>query len=259
MPEEVKTAEIIVKEETKAIVEPIEEVGKVAEPDKVEEVEPKEKPKQTPDENAEFARRRRDEERQEALDKRELETAIRITGGINPFTNEKIEDKNDLDEFYLMKQIEKDGGDPLADYAKYLKQKRKEEKEKPKQTGMTEEQAREDWQAFTTAHPEIKLDSLMADKKFLDYADGKIGNKPLAQIYKNYQEFIQPVAKVEKKEETKPPLVKPSPGSLSSNVKTEEEFYTREQLNAFTPQELRKMSDKDWNRVAKSKEYWAKH
>ena len=129
-----KTAETIVATEPTATPEVVVETEKGAELGQEQVIEqpeekPEAKPKQSPEENAEQARIRRERERQMDLEKRELETVIRITGGVNPYTQEKIEDKTDLDEFYLMKEIEKDGGDPITDYARYQKQKRKEEKE----------------------------------------------------------------------------------------------------------------------------------
>lgn len=258
-----KTAETIDATKPEATPEVVAEVEKGAELGKEEAVEqpeakPEEKPKQSAEENAEQARRRREEERQKALEQRELETVIRITGGVNPYTQEKIEDKTDLDEFYLMKEIEKAGGDPIADYAKYQKQKRKEEREKGQQKRMTEDQARKDWQSFQTAHPDISLDTLMADQRFLIFADGKIGNQPLTKIYDDYTTFIQPV-KAEPEKKVEPKVVKPSPGSLHQPETADETIISKERLKSFTPAQLRAMSPSEFKKVADSQEYWLKH
>ena len=83
---------------------------------------------------------------------------------------------------------------------------------KNQQVQMTEEKAKEDWADFALKHPDVELDDLMKDERFLDYADGKIGRKPLAQIYDNYLTKFN----VPKKEE--PPIVKQSPGSLGQGA-----------------------------------------
>ena len=265
MPDELKAAQ-----KTDEIVEPAKpnegnpegEAGEGnAEPSKqnTEGQQPEAKKPQSKDENAEFARRRREEERQKALDKRELETAIKLTGGENPYTREKIEDKTDLEELYLMREIEKNGGDPIADFAKYQKQKRKEEQTKGQQKTMTEDQAREDWAKFSAAHSGIKSDDLMADENFLDYAEGKIGIKPLAQIYESYaQRFLK---KQEKKEEPPAPPVKKSPGSLNQPAPTNLDIFPKAEYQKLVQdaQALRRMSDAEFEKMRKSEEYWAKH
>lgn len=253
MPEENKAAQT-----NETVVEPAkaetEVVVKAADLEK--EVE-KTKTEQTEEKNREQARRRREEEREKALEKRELDTAIRITGGINPYTNEEIEDKEDLEEFYLMKKIEKDGGDPVADYAKALKAQRKAEKETKEKLSkdvMTKEQAAEDMAKLRAAHPEVTLELLMADQDFLDYAEGKVGIKPLTTIYEGYLKLTGKVKKVETEEK----IIKPSVGSLSNPAKEEPEFYTKTQLDKFTSEELRQMSDKEFKKVEKSREHWIK-
>lgn len=218
-------------------------------------VEPKEK--QQEEYNREQARRRREEERQQALEKRELETAIKITGGINPYTNEKIEDRADLDEFYLMKEIDNKGGDPLADFAKHQKQKRKEGKEIAIKQEMSEEQVRKDWQDFTVAHPDISIKDLMADEAFLDYADGKIGNKPLAKIYDGYKKLT---TKPETKTEVKPEVKKESPGSLGVTPPGNSEVYSKDNYDKLinNPQALRGLNEEQFKKLLKSQEFYAK-
>lgn len=219
---------------------------------KVEQTE-----KQSDEVNREQARLRREKERQQELEKRELETAIRITGGVNPYTDEKIEDRADLDEFYLMKEIEKNGGDPLADFAKYQKQKRKEGKDIAVKQEMSEEQARKDWQDFTVAHPDISIKDLMADETFLDYADGKIGNKPLAKIYDGYKKLT---TKPETKPEVKPEVKKESPGSLGVTPPGNSEVYSKENYDKLisNPQALRGLNEEQFKKLLKSQEFYAK-
>jgi hypothetical protein len=243
MPDIEKTAPIIEPEKVAKTVEEV-EAEKLAELGKG-------KPTQTEEENREQARRRRQDDEKKALEKRELDTAIKLTGGKNPFTQEKIVDQADLDELYLMKEIEASGGDPVADYAKTLKKKQKEESKVVNEKTMTEEQAKSDWQSFQTAYPAITLKSLQDDADFLDYAEGKIGNKPLSKIYEGY---LRIKGKTEPKKET----VKPSPGPLGGEVAPNTEFYTMEQIDKFTAAQLHAMSAKEFEKVQKSKVHWAK-
>jgi hypothetical protein len=266
MPEELKPAQKtdeIVQPATPNEGNPDGEVGSGdADPTKQEPEgqKPDGKKPQSREENAEFARRRREEERQKALEQRELETAIKLTGGENPYTHEKIEDKTDLDELYLMREIEKNGGDPIADFAKYQKQKRKEMESRGQKQAMTEDQAREDWQKFSTAHPEIKIDDLMADEDFLAFAEGKIGNKPLAQIYEDYEKRFLSLKKP-KKEEPPAPTVKKTPGPLGQPAPQNTEIYSKSEYENLVknPEALRRLSNAEFEKVRKSKDYWAKH
>ena len=80
--------------------------------------EPKREAKtQTKEQNSENARRRREAERQAELKKVEAETRekaiIEVLNGKNPFTNEPMKDHADVEEYLLMKEIEKNGGDPV--------------------------------------------------------------------------------------------------------------------------------------------------
>ena len=65
-------------------------------------------PKQDKAKNAEMARQRRERERQEELKKARIE-GIKSVISTNPYTNKPIEDDSDVEEYLLMKQIEKDG------------------------------------------------------------------------------------------------------------------------------------------------------
>ena len=147
-----------------------------------------------------------------------------------------------------MKEIEKNGGDPIADFAKYQKQKRKEGKDLALKQEMSEEQVRKDWQDFTAAHPDISLKTLMADEKFVDYADGKIGNKPLAQIYDGYKKFT---AAETKQPEKKPEFVKETPGALGQTPPANPEIYSKDSYEKLVsnPKALRALSEEQFKKT----------
>ena len=70
--------------------------------------------------NSEYARKRREFERRAELDRvREetrISTLIELTGGVNPYTNQTIKDKLDVEKYLAMLEIERSGGNPLTDY-----------------------------------------------------------------------------------------------------------------------------------------------
>ena len=63
---------------------------------------------QTPEENAEFARRRREEKRQSEIKAARQDAIITALDGINPYTGKKISSSADVDEFLLMKKLHSD-------------------------------------------------------------------------------------------------------------------------------------------------------
>lgn len=96
--------------------------------------EPKSETKtQTKEQNSENARRRREAERQAELKRVEAATRekaiIETLNGKNPYTNGEMKDHADVEEYLLMKEIEKNGGDPLADFSKYQKEKQRKKAE----------------------------------------------------------------------------------------------------------------------------------
>lgn len=147
--------------------------------------------------NAEYAHRRREQEAKARLEKVEaetrLKTLIELTDGINPYTHEPIKDKVDAQKYLVMREIEKSGGDPISDYHKVQSKKEKEEI-----ASQQKAEAEKDWYAndrknFFEKNPNLTdkdLSKLLTDEQFLNYGDGKFGNKPLAEIYDNYQKVI---------------------------------------------------------------------
>lgn len=110
-------------------------------------------------------------------------------GGKNPYTDSPIEDDIDLQTYLTMKEIEKSGGDPVMDYAKYSATKRREEAkaaaEKAKETNWYAADRAE----FQKAHPEVTdevLNELLQDETFSAFADKMVGKVPLKDIYESY-------------------------------------------------------------------------
>lgn len=205
--------------------------------------------KQEKEKNAREAAKRREAEKQAAVKEARFNAFIEATGGKNPFTDEEIKDEADLDEYLLMKKIEKAGDDPIQDYHKYLKEERKNAKNQPKKRD--EDWNRKDWQNFTTKHPDITLKQLEGDKKFLAFAKNRIGEEPLADIYDEYAELFlgdtkDDKAKQEalKKKAREEANKKASPGSLGAGGGGDETFFTMDQIKNMNKKEVHDNFDK---------------
>lgn len=151
----------------------------------VEEVKT-EKKVQTPEENSKYAQERRrkaelDNKVQEAYKKGRLEA---YKGKINPYTNSEINDEVDIKVYEAMYDLDKQGKDPVADYANYIADKERElEKERLKQEEL-QENARKDIAEFSEKYPKVDLEELLKDENFSDYIEGK--NKPLVELYEKF-------------------------------------------------------------------------
>ena len=125
--------------------------------------------------NSENARRRREAERQAELKKARYDAIKEAVDGVNPFTNQPIEDDIDVEEYLAMKEIKKQGGDPLTDYSKYHKDKQKEEAKIAEQKLKDEEWIQNDYKDFKSKHPEVNLEKLALDTAFMQFAEELVG------------------------------------------------------------------------------------
>ena len=151
------------------------------------------KPQKT---NADYARERRKAEQEAAVKKAKYEGIIEALNGENPYTHEKMEDDADVQEYLTMKEIEKKGLDPVADYSKHLKAKAKEKEKALKEKASEEEWVQKDKADFATKHPDVNLADLVEDDSFKSFALGKVGKMSMDKIYTDYQTFI---AKIEER------------------------------------------------------------
>ena len=208
---------------------------------------------QTKEQNAENARRRREAERQKEIRETRDKTIISTLRGKNPYTQEEMKDSADVEEFLAMREIEENGGDPVADYAKHLKQKGRDAAKKQEEALEKEEWFRNDFASFAAEHPDVKPDELISDKHFRAYADGKVGNMPLSKIYADFLDFV---SEYDEKAMNKAAQMlankNASPGSLQHTQEVDSDY--------FTPEQVRKMSQaevsKNYDKIRKSMEKW---
>lgn len=223
------------------------------------------KKKQDSATNAEFARQRREREKAEEKAKQELEFYKREIG-INPWTDQPIEDADDINEYRLMKQIEKEGGDPLNDYAKRLKLQRKEKKEQKENKAsnasfseLTEEQQQarvnDEITEFSSQYPDVNVSELFENEGFMDFAGEYLGKVPLTVAYSMYQKsasFKQAQNDAITKKATQLANSQVSVGALSSAGKAEDGYFTKEQVEKMTQAEV----DKNLDKIKESMRKW---
>lgn len=213
------------------------------------------KPVQTKEQNSEFARIRREQERQRELSEARNNAIIEALDGKNPYTNEPMTDSVDVEEYLAMKEIEKKGGDPIADYSKVQKQKQKDEIAKNEQARSQEEWIKKDSEDFQSKHPEVDLGELINNEVFQKFAEGKVGTTPMAKIYENFVDFTKAYEKKAKLQAAQ--MVankKASPGTLTSPGQSESGFYSIEDVKKMSAEEMRK----NWDKVQASRAKWNK-
>ena len=147
--------------------------------------EPEKKQKQSKEVNDFYKNKRLKAKEEKAIREDERRKVIIETlGGVNPFTNEPIEDDAEIQEYLNMKQIEKNGGDPVGDYAKYLREQKKMAAKQSKQAFSVEN----DLDNFVKEYPSVDVSKLLNEKDFVDNYKYALGKMPLSDIYKDYQE-----------------------------------------------------------------------
>lgn len=156
---------------------------------KVEQNEKENKKVQTSEENSKYAQERRRKEEleskvQEAYQKGRLEA---YKGKINPYTNTEIKDETDIKVYENMYELEKEGKDPIADYANYMANKEREEAIARSKQEELQKNAKKDIEDFSEKYPNVDLKELLNDETFTDYIEGK--NKPLVELYEKFNKL----------------------------------------------------------------------
>lgn len=190
---ELKVSEIENEESSLEENSQLEEVNSPEFTDTNEDIQTDKKPRG--EKNSNFARMRREKERKreehtEDYDKGMLDAV----DGINPFTGEKINDEADLNEYKIMREIAKTGGDPLTDYRKFVKDKSRKEAQETRQQQEQQKRYEDDVNSFQSKYPN-KLKELTKDERFAIFAKGKVGKMPLVDIYEDFVKFNDFVSK----------------------------------------------------------------
>ena len=210
------------------------------------------KGKQTREQNRENARQRR--EREKLIRQTREKTIIEALDGRNPYTGEEMKDSLDVEEYLAMKEIEKSGGDPVVDYAKFSKNRVRMKEAAARDRAAREEWFQHDREAFLERHPDVKLEELIADEQFRAYAEGKAGRVPLSEIYEG---FVGMVGEYEERAKKMAAQLlanqNASPGSLRTSQHAQSDFFTRDEVRKMTPAEVRANYEKIRNSMMKWK------
>lgn len=211
----------------------------------------KEQSDETRERNRQMAAKRREKELAEKVAAAKLEGAISAIGK-NPWTNEPLKTKSDLNDYYRMKAVADAGGDPLgADYVKAIREEQKSAERKAEEEKAREDFVRKDRESFSEAYPDVEISELFGDGFFKDYADGKLGVKPLKDIYEGYRRLT---AGYEKQAKEKAAAIvanaKATPGAVSGQGTVETDVYTLEQLRNLDRDAADKNREK-WERSLK--------
>ena len=191
--------------------------------------------------SASQAEKRREREAKEKAIREKIERdsyrkgIVDAVGGVNPYTGEKIQDDADIDEYLLMKKLDKEGKDPIEDYAAAVKGEKREKAEKAK----ADSQRAEELSVFADKYPDVDVSALLQDAKFGKFAGKRVEHESLADVYADYLEFTgAESAEIEKKAAVKAKTAemkkKASPGSLVGNGDAAKVSYadmSREEFN----------------------------
>lgn len=210
------------------------------------------KKKQSQEENARQAQARREKEQKEreekiakeAYEKGKKEAELN-SNKVNPFTDTPIEDEHDLKIYKLQQKIQASGGDPIKDLPKELAKLEREQASKTKQEqevkDKEDEKIKSEIKDFKTEFPNVDLKKVLEDSNFNEFADGKLGKKPLIEVYKSYVSFKQKLGIKDEDEElekkargnsTSPSsTTKPKIGKSFLDM-TDEEFLEKERTES---------------------------
>lgn len=214
----------------------------------------KDKPKQSKEKNREFAEKRRAEKA--TREETELKVLKEYVGK-NPYTGDPIETLRDVKVYKTMKQIEKNGGDPVQDYHKYagLEEQKAIDNEKTRT-----ENIKKDVEDFRSAFPDVNLNDLNKDKDFVKFSNKFIGKVPLKDIYEAYN-GVRGSLKASAEETAKKEIAKKiakdnsSAGNLATAGDAGAPKYSLEQIGKMSQSEI----DKNWKDVEASYNYWQTH
>lgn len=158
----------------------------------------------------------------EAIRREAYERGIRegrvaaFSGKKNEYTGQPIKDEYDLEVYETMRKIEEKGGDPVADFASEMAERRRQEAQKANERVQTEQKYQTELVEFAKEMPDVDLKVLFNDPKFRTFARGKLGVMSLKEVYTDYSTLT---ATAENDAELKAKRIvakqKASPGSLT--------------------------------------------
>ena len=203
--------------------------------------------------NAEYARRRREAEAADKIRIAEI-NAIKKVLPNNPYTKQPIETNEDVEEYLVMRGIEEAGGDPVNDYFAKVRESRVTKQKTADTNAVLQSQLDE----FEEKYPDVDIKKLLKDEDFREYAYGKFGSKSFTEVYTSYTKFKSKLSSQAENNVTKRAAQEiansaAAVGSLNNSTPpAESEFFTRDQVKAMKPEEIKK----NYEKIMKSIKKW---
>ncbi len=210
------------------------------------------KPAQSKEKNAEFARARRERERAEeiAKAKAEAEASERVKNVIeyvktNPYTNKPITDAEGVNQYLRMKRIADNGGNPVEDYADEIDRESNAKREEEARQAESKAKIQSDVKEFKQAHPDVDLtDLLSSDELFRMLVETEIGNGENENTLNDvYDKYVAIKSKYEKQAEKKvvEDVAKKQSGVGSAKSSAAEKTLTKADILKMPYEERRKL------------------
>lgn len=264
--DEVDEDEAEAEAEEQEFTDEAEEDGGAGADEEDEEGKPEGKKPQTSKENAANARRRREQEQAQRIEaasrKARVDAIIDALDGKNPYTGEPMKDAHDVAVYETMKRIEKNGGDPVKDFARASAEDARKAEATRTQADADRKWYAADLAAFRKAYPDVDAQELLSDPDFGEYAEAQVRAKvPLAKIYGGYEKLR---AKFQREADQKAEAAKDGAARALANAragvgskagsgeKPEEDYFTPEQVRAMTPEQI----ERNLEKIHKSQLRW---
>ncbi|MEI6102121.1 MAG: hypothetical protein WCP73_09800 [Eubacteriales bacterium] len=192
------------------------------------------KPAQSIEERAANARIRREAEKEA---QKILDAKIASKGWVNPYTGAKILTEADYSAYEkqntLNERAKNEGVDPKTlEDREYIAQKRAEEeaqKEAQKRTN-------QDLKDFAASKPDVDMEKLLKNEKFMKFGKGKLGFMPLTEIYDDFVDFVGDTSKMAlQKQNSKSDRSTSSSGSGAASTLTPAQKQKLEAWNKSNP------------------------
>lgn len=119
------------------------------------------------------------------------------------------------------------------------------EEENANNVGYTKEQTDE----LLKSYPSVDINALMQDELFKSFCDGKGDEVSLKKRYEQYVRFFEDF---EKRSSYRLAAARASAGSLADTSSGEDGYFTKEQVMAMSPDEIRK----NYDIIRKSQNNW---
>lgn len=226
------------------------EKEKSQEEDEKEKVEEEKKKKQSREENAKYKKLREESkkiqsENEKAREQGKLEGIKLAYGGKNKFTGEELTDEFSIKTFLTQLEMEKEGLDPVEDYAKYITEQQRKEAESVKKKKEEDAWFAKDREDFIKTYPDVELNDLIEDADFKIFSKGKVGVMPLKDIYSDYQTFVNKFNEQAKKEARKKVAKGMGGAGKVNNNGGDSEYFTMEEISKYSSKELQRLKISD--------------